>query len=903
VVYRRDRASSASKKTDGGGVLIAISNKYHCKRLKHFESDFEDVWVSIEICFSNSIKCLNICAIYLPPPVTGATLDTFLAKCNQNYEHDRDNNYNILIGDFNLGQIKWCDNEGLHENSSCTLKNKLIDFMTLNALKQLNVTPNAYGNILDLVLTNIPNCEVLLADDVLSKIDSPHPPLVLSITNLPLKSLSFNCKGSIVYDYYKADYNLIKKHLSEINWTDRFQPTSTVDDDVQVFESELWDVIKKYAPIKKQNKRKYPPWFTSKLINLLREKNTIRRRFNKYRNPMDKIELVILKKRCNILATDSYNHYIECVEDNLSKNPKHFWSYIKSKRGVSNSYPSVISDGIHTAENEVDMCQLFASYFASGYNDTQLDADQPNVLAIGNSHNDNLSVLKFTSSQVLKNLKNLDDTKSPGFDNVPPFFIKSCADVLAHPLQCIYNKSIVTGVFPSQWKIAKVVPIPKSGDANSVTNYRPISLLCIFAKVFESLICPFLQFHCKQVFSKHQHGFLEGRSIVTNLVLFEDALVAALDSNSQADVIYTDFSKAFDKVLHCALLKKLSLYGIAGSMLNWFRSYLTDRYFYVVVNGFASDKFIITSGVPQGSHLGPILFNLFVNDICQCFKYSSVFLYADDLKMLRVIKTKNDVDLLQSDLDRFAEWCVGNGMQVNTNKCSQITFTRKSQPIRSQYFVDGVALNETDSVRDLGVIFDKKITFVSQIDQVVGRASKMLGLVIRNGRAFKNPQTKITLYLSIVRSILEYASVIWRPHYAVHMLRIERIQKRFMWHLTYSQGLTKQLRSYTERLKYFKIPSVSERFEFIDFNFVQKIINNKIDCPQLLEKINFRVPRKYPRKTITPLCPPFYRTVLGANSAIPRLCRIANHHSTHTDLFNVKIRNVKQAFYVTIKRD
>ncbi|XP_045451209.1 uncharacterized protein LOC123660151 [Melitaea cinxia] len=324
-------------------------------------------------------------------------------------------------------------------------------------------------------------------------------------------------------------------------------------------------------------------------------------------------------------------------------------------------------------------------------------------------------------------------------------------------------------------------------------------------QIFESLICPNIRSYCRKFFSEDQHGFLEARSTVTNLILFENALVEALDKNTQVNVVYTDFSKAFDKVLHCALLKKLSLYGFSGSMLNWFRSYLTNLYFYVIANGFESDKFIITSGVLQGSHLGPILFNLFLNDLSRCFKNTSDLLYADDLKLLRDINVRTDAHLLQKDLDNLKKWCDKNGMQINPSKCSQITFTRKSQPILTQYLIGCLELEEKDSVRDLGAIFDKKMSFVPHIYDTVKRASRMLGFIIRNGRAFRRPEIRITLYFSIVRSLLEYASVVWRPHYAIHMLRIERIQKRFMWHLTCSQRLTNQLKSYNERLKVPKI--------------------------------------------------------------------------------------------------
>lgn len=151
----------------------------------------------------------------------------------------------------------------------------------------------------------------------------------------------------------------------------------------------------------------------------------------------------------------------------------------------------------------------------------------------------------------------------------------------------------------------------------------------------------------------------------------------------------------------------------------------------------------------------------------------------------------------------------------------------------------------------------------------------MLGFVIRNSREFKSG-TKILLYNSLVRSTLDYCSVVFRPHYADHILRIERVQKRFLWHLAYSTGKAKLLESYTSRLQYFRMHSLSSCREAYDALFLFKLIRNQIDCPDLLSVLRFRAPSRYPRQPITPLCPPLRRTVLGANHVIPRLCRTMN---------------------------
>ena len=278
---------------------------------------------------------------------------------------------------------------------------------------------------------------------------------------------------------------------------------------------------------------------------------------------------------------------------------------------------------------------------------------------------------------IYKKLNNLDCNKGAGPDGIPPIFIHKCAAELVLPLSLIFNESLSSGDFPSEWKVAKVVPIHKSNNDDIVSSYRPISILSTVAKIFESLICPRIQNHLKLYLSEEQHGFVESRSTSINLILFTELLTQTIDSGHQVDVIYTDFSKAFDKVSHGILIGKLRAYGITGSLLSWLSSYLTDRSFYVVVNGFRSSLRNISSGVPQGSHLGPVLFNFFINDIPNIFQFSATFMYADDLKLVKIIKSKDDASDLQSDLQRLVQWCQINKMHLNSSKCYHVKYTRK----------------------------------------------------------------------------------------------------------------------------------------------------------------------------------------------------------------------------------
>lgn len=353
---------------------------------------------------------------------------------------------------------------------------------------------------------------------------------------------------------------------------------------------------------------------------MLSLKNRIRKRYNKYKHPLDAIELKI-SRRCDKQARLCYNNYIKKLETDISNNPKLFWSYVKSRRGGSSAYPNIMSDGHTTTSDGAKVCDLFAAYFSSVYSyDQDVSGEyMSESLQTLKNYSLGLTIPTISNDMLLRRLQSLDCTKGVGPDGIPSIFIKECASELVMPLALIFNKSLISGIFPSKWKIAKVVPIHKNDSSDQISNYRPISILSSLAKIFESLVCPYIQTHLKLYLSEAQHGFFKSRSTTTNLVPFTELLVQAIDSGYQADVIYTDFSKAFDEVSHRILIRKLEAYGVIGSMLNWIYSYLKNRSFYVVVNGFQSIVLNISSGVPQGSHLGPILFNFFINDITECF--------------------------------------------------------------------------------------------------------------------------------------------------------------------------------------------------------------------------------------------------------------------------------------------
>lgn len=907
IVYRRDRENSGfHSKKNGGGVLIAVTKNLSSKRLQCFESNCEDLWISVEVADDDGKpQKMYICAVYLPPPLQKHILSEFFNNANSVIDKNCINNV-AFLGDFNMGTISWdfqnslCQNSNVKCNNSL-YSNMLIDFSLLNDLTQYNNVPNNKNRILDLVLSYFKVINLKECTSPLSVIDPLHPAIEFFISCSPITNLPPNTHTRLCF--FKADYVNIIQELNETDWDDKFASDSTVDQMVSTFYNVVRELIARYVPKSKPRSKKYPIWFSRDLIFILREKYKYRKKICKFNNnPRDKLAFELAKSRSDKLQAICYKKYIIQLECSLRSNPKLFWSFIKNKRNNQSHYPAQMCLHDESATDKKSICNLFARNFASAFSN---NAAQPLSSVVTHDVNkapdivsDYITTIKFKYDQVLKILKRLDYFKGAGTDGIPSVFAAKCAPAIAYPLCLIFNKSLSSGTYPAVWREALVVPIYKNGEKDMVKNYRPISILPVFAKVFEKLLCPVLSWHLKNVISTQQHGFVKCRSTATNLVSFINEVSHMLDQRSTVGVIYTDFSKAFDKVNHELLLRKLSSYGIAEPFLGWCGSYLLDRKSSVVVNGESSDTYNIDSGVPQGSHLGPLLFNIFINDIGQCFKHSNYFLFADDLKFFRVIDCSTDVLKLQEDIDNLNLWCEANVMCLNVSKCFSMQFSRKKNIDRPLFHIKNIILQNVDQIRDLGIIVDTKLRFNIHIDQVVSRGYRSLGFILRNCRDFKSSHTKIMLFNSLVRSGLEYCSVAWNPFYEVYCKRLESVQKRFLCHLTYSSFLGKELLSYNDRLNHFGMLSLALRRDMLDGMFLYKIVHGMVDTPHLLSELSISAPYRLPRASrFNVLQVAGSHSNLGHNAPLNRLARQYNTISKNkeVDIFADSIHSFRNS--------
>ena len=289
-----------------------------------------------------------------------------------------------------------------------------------------------------------------------------------------------------------------------------------------------------------------------------------------------------------------------------------------------------------------------------------------------------------------------------------PRELKELNDVIRYPLKLILNKSLATGVVSDDFKVANVTPIFKKGDKSLPSNYRPISLTSIVGKLLESILKVKITNHLNKfnLISDNQHGFRRNRSCVTNLLQFYDKIINDYDEERRTDVIYLDFKKAFDKVPHKRLLKKLEAHGIAGNVAGWIKNWLTNRKQRVVIDGETSEFIDVTSGVPQGSVLGPLLFLIYVNDLDDNIQ-SNIALFADDTKVGGGSNSCEGRIRLQRDLSKIHEWSLTWGMKFNLDKCKTLHVGNGNS--EHSYTLGNHTLSQVQSEKDLGVFITRDL--------------------------------------------------------------------------------------------------------------------------------------------------------------------------------------------------
>ena len=672
-VFRDDRDCQMSEKKSGGGVLVAVSADLNADIIKITKfKEFEHVWVKVRIADETHV----FVSVYFPPENARKIIFEKFYQTAQHIISTFPPEIKVHIyGDFNQRDIDFfpdIDNESIllpivGENEALQF---ICDTSASLGLNYINHVKNQNNCYLDLLMTNTDEdfC-VVESLTPLWKNESHHTAIEYSLF-IHEHNRPENCDFEEVHDYQSANYENISRKMSQVDWQHILRNEENVETAVDTFYKILFEIIHDEIPLIKRRRHrssKHPIWFTNEIKNLKNRKQKAHKAYKKHKSNEYLTNYLNICDQLNLAIDIASEDYNAKTEREIKSCPKNFFNYVKTKL-KSDNFPSEMHLDEKSGDNSEIICNLFATFFQDVYTTFSEEDRDREYFSFLPEFSKDIQMTQIKVHDIMDTLKSLDVSKSAGPDGIPPVFLKSLSAELTIPLFWLFNMSLQSGVFPKTWKSSFLVPIFKSGKKSDIRNYRGIAIISCIPKVFEAIVNKTLFHMVKNRITNNQHGFFKGRSTCTNLLEFVNYSLTAMDNGNRVEALYTDFSKAFDRIDIPMLLFKLEKIGFERSLLKWVESYLTSRQQIVKFKGAKSKPIQVTSGVPQGSHLGPLLFILYVNDICFILKHVKVLIYADDMKLYLEILNDEDVNIFQNEINIFYDWCIKSLLQLNVKK-------------------------------------------------------------------------------------------------------------------------------------------------------------------------------------------------------------------------------------------
>ena len=538
-----------------------------------------------------------------------------------------------------------------------------------------------------------------------------------------------------------------------------------------------------HAPyVTRKVRNDYVPWITAEIKRSIHHRDFLKKKAVKTKSKFTHEAYKKARNEVNKLIKHTKATYYMNAFNDCESNPKEMWrkiSDLTNKRAKTTNISEVAEEGVILTD-PTEIANSFNKFFSEiGPN---LSDKLPNSNYAPESYvksiNDDFHFRTITESEVLKLLSTLKTSKATGHDKISPKLLKDSADIITKSLTQIFNKSILVGKFPDDLKIAIISPIYKTGNK---TNYRPISVLSVVAKIFEAIISHQLSNYLEinGVIVNEQFGFRKKHSTQTALLNVTNKWYLNMDKGYLNGVIFLDLKKAFDCVNHSILLKKLQCYGINGVAYTWFKSYLTDRMQTCKIGQNKSQQHKIRCGVPQGSNLGPLLFLLYINDLPNCLSYTSANMFADDTNITtKGLNVEEIQTRLNYDLEHIHQWLLANKLTLNKDKTEYMIIGSR-QRLSNIEIDPTIELGESKIKRvkhskTLGIIIDDQLLWKKQVETTVSKVSKGIGM-LRRIKSCVPKRTLIKVYNAIILPHFDYCSLVW-SNCSEYLL--DKLQKR-----------------------------------------------------------------------------------------------------------------------------
>lgn len=636
-------------------------------------------------------------------------------------------------------------------NSNILTDEYLTNNMLALGLRPTNTySPTHFTNysntLLDLFFVNDLK-RTLLYDQISAPCFSKHDFIYLTfdfateMTELNLKTYTFK-------NFKAIDYETLSERFNSVNW-DRILYMPSADDQIQFLQDSLNRLYSTCVPEKiVRAKKDTMPWFNVGVNSLIDERNRIYNRWKRYKIPDDYLKFKTLRSKITRTIRKLKKDYFEQKFKNAT-NSKQKWACIR-EIGINNHSRNVLNENLN-----VEQLNLTFANLSSEADPVQSDLLDINQLSFTNDNN--FSFTNVSQSDVFKSISCIK-SNAVGLDLICPRFLKLLLPYLLSHLTHIFNTILTTSEFPLTWKSAKVLPIPKSGN-----ELRPICILPMISKAFEKILClqitNYIEKH--KLLSKYQSGFREKHSCLSALIYVCEEIRSAIDNNEVSFLGLLDFSKAFLNVDHNIMLRKLfSDYKFSRSSLKLLQSYLSNRQQAVFYNGKLSSFLNINKGVPQGSIMGPLLFTLYINDLPKYLNRAKVHLYADDVQIyLNCDKTVIDNCAIEfnSELCAIKNWADSNTLVLNPSKCKCLVISKRSTEVSSvpEILIGNETVPKVESAKNLGIVFNKTLTFEHHIRSSIGKVYGMLRCLWIS-RAYTPKDTRMLLAKSYLIPTLLY---------------------------------------------------------------------------------------------------------------------------------------------------